>query len=152
MTTKENFPGVTAELVHDEHGTAVLLTQSETGTDGDASVMLHPLQLRHIAERYAAMEPAGWTTSHQVRALAGRLRRLAFHAARLHDWFVNDSGGNLADLTYEFAMVVSLSDLAHEFCLDLPDQAEYLARLESQVRTPSTRSKDAPTAAQVSLI
>lgn len=66
-STKEIFHHVTAELISDEYGNAVVLTQQD---DMDEStVVIHPLQLRHFAERFAGMESADWMTTRPVKTL-----------------------------------------------------------------------------------
>lgn len=121
-TTKETFHEVTAELVNDDHGTAVLLTQPEPYSDEPHSVLMHPLQLRHFAERFAGMEPMGWMAAQPVKALARRLHTLAFHIDFLYDYIKNHSDHKHADLSFELAKVTALSEMADEFCADLPDE------------------------------
>ena len=122
MTIKETFHEVTAELVTDEHGAAVLLTQPDPGADEPCTVLMHPLQLRHFAERFAGMEPMGWVTTQPVKTLARRLHTLAFHIDFLYDYIKNHSDHKHADLSWELTKVTSLSEMADEFCADLPDE------------------------------
>lgn len=119
-TTKETFHHVTAELLTDEYGTAVMLTQEDCGGD-EERVLIHPLQLRHFAERFAGMEPVGWMTTQPVKTLARRLRTLAFHIDFLYDYIKNHSDHKHADLSWELVKVTALSEMADEFCADLPD-------------------------------
>lgn len=123
-TTKETFHEVTAELVTDEHGTAVILTQPDQGTDDPCTVLMHPLQLRHFAERYAGMESADWMTTRPVKTLTNRLRTLAFHIDSLYDYIKNHSDHKHADLSFELAKAVALTEMADAFCSDLPDENE----------------------------
>jgi len=119
--TKETFHEVTAELVTDDHGTAVLLTQPEPYSDEPHSVLMHPLQLRHFAERFAGTEPMDWMATQPVKTLARRLRTLAFHIDFLYDYIKNHSDHRHADLSFELVKVTALSEMADEFCADLPD-------------------------------
>lgn len=121
-TTKETFHEVTAELVTDEHGTAVLLTQPDPGADEPCTVLMHPLQLRHFAERFAGMEPVGWMTTQPVKTLARRLCTLAFHIDFLYDYIKNHSDHRHADLSFELVKVTALTEMADEFCADLPEE------------------------------
>jgi hypothetical protein len=141
-TTKETFHEVTAELVKDDHGTAVLLTQPDPGADGPCTVLMHPLQLRHFAERFAGMEPAGWMTSQPVKTLARRLRTLAFHIDFLYDYIKNHSDHRHADLSFELAKVIALSDMADEFCADLTDEDQ--ATPEESASPQKSRTTQAP--------
>lgn len=123
-TTKEAFPEVTAELLADEFGTGILLTQPNRNGE-DNSVLLHPLQLRHFAERFAGMEPIGWMTTQMVKTLARRLHTLAFHIDSLYGYIKNHSDHKHADLSFELVKVTALTEMADEFCADLPDELNH---------------------------
>ncbi len=116
-TTKEVFHEVTAEMSDG----AVLLTQPDYCGES-SSVLMHPLQLRHFAERFAGMEPVGWMTSQPVKTLARRLRTLAFHIDFLYDYLKNHSDHKHADLSFELSKAIALTEMADEFCADLPDE------------------------------
>lgn len=152
MTTKETFHEVTAELLTDDHGTAVQLTQP-CGVDEPSTVLLHPLQLRHFAERFAGMEPVGWMTSEPVKTLARRLRTLAFHTDFLYDYIKNHSDHKHANLSYELTKVTALSEMADEFCADLPEEpSETDDEPTPQPAPAQTASKGAAKAVQAALI
>lgn len=144
-TTKETFHEVTAEFVTDEHGTAVMLTQPDQGTDDHCTVLMHPLQLRHFAERFAGMEPIGWMTSQPVKTLARRLHTLAFHIDFLYDYIKHHSDHKHADLSFELVKVTALTEMADEFCADLPD--EHSCQDDEQTQTPP-QPAPAPAAAK----
>lgn len=151
-TTKETFHEVTAELLTDDYGTAVQLTQP-CGVGEPSTVLLHPLQLRHFAERFAGMEPVGWMTSQPAKTLARRLRTLAFHIDFLYDYIKNHSDHKHADLTYELTKVTALSEMADEFCADLPDEpSETDAEPTPQPAPAQAASKGAAKAVQAALI
>lgn len=141
-TTKETFHEVTAELMTDEHGTAVLLTQPDPGADEPCTVLMHPLQLRHFAERFAGMEPVGWMTSQPVKTLARRLRTLAFHIDFLYDYIKHHSDHKHADLSFELVKVTALTEMADEFCADLPDEDDETARAAAPA--PATKAEPKP--------
>jgi hypothetical protein len=152
-TTKETFHEVTAELVTDEHGTAVLLTQPDAGGDEDNSVLMHPLQLRHFAERFAGMEPVGWMTTQPVKTLARRLRTLAFHIDFLYDYIKHHSDHKHADLSFELVKVTALTEMADEFCADLPEEpSETDDEPTPQPAPAQTASKGSAKAVQAALI
>ena len=113
---------MTAELLTDDHGTAVVLSQPAPDADSRCTVLMHPLQLRHFAERFADMEPVGWMTSQPVKTLARRLRTLAFHIDLLYDYIQNHSDHRHADLSFELVKVTALTEMADVFCADLPDE------------------------------
>jgi hypothetical protein len=160
-TTKETFHHVTAELMSDEHGVAVMLTQLEMD---ESTVLLHPLQLRHFAERFAGMEPVGWMTSQPTKTLARRLRTLAFHIDFLYDYIKNHSDHKHADLSFELVKVTALTEMADEFCADLPDDEEPDPRqfgtpaelappqISHPSQAPKTEATAKPKAGQAALI
>lgn len=150
--TKETFPAVTAQLVRDESGTAIMLTQSNTGTDDDPVVLLHPTQLRHIAERYAGVEPAVGMYSQPVKTLARRLQTLAFYADKLFNWVAKESDCDRPDWTHELGMAKTLSELADEFCADLPDPCDADALPVPQTSVPLHSRRDGAKPEQPSLI
>ena len=143
-TTKETFHEVTAELVTDEHGAAVLLTQPDPAADEPCTVLMHPLQLRHFAERFAGMEPSGWMTTQPVKTLARRLRTLAFHIDFLYDYIKHHSDHKHADLSFELVKVTALTEMADEFCADLPDEDDETARAPAPAPAPKSEPKQAP--------
>lgn len=146
-TTKETFHEVTAELVTDEHGPAVMLTQPDLGADEPCTVLMHPLQLRHFAERFAGMEPVGWVTTQPVKTLTRRLRTLAFHIDFLYDYIKHHSDHKHADLSFELVKVTALTEMADEFCADLPEELnrpEDVA-IQSPAPAPATGKGDTKT-------
>ncbi len=137
-TTKETFHHLTAELVSDQYGNALMLTQHD-GAD-ENTVLVHPLQLRHFAERFAGMEPVGWMTTQPVKTLARRLRTLAFHIDFLYDYIKHHSDHKHADLSFELVKVTALTEMADEFCADLPEDDGQ----PGEVSTPAPATKPEP--------
>ncbi len=144
--SKEVFYSVTAEW----YGGSVMLTQ-DNGQDEPDGVVLHPIQLRHIAERFAGLEPAARLNQEPVKTLARRLRTLAFHIDFLYDYIKNHSDHRHADLTYELCKVTALSELADEFCNDLPDEDDE-ATSEADMTASTIRSDAGEKPGQPSLI
>ncbi len=142
--TKEVFHDVSAELLTDKFGTAVLLTQHDTGLDDPTTMVVHPLQLQHFAERFAGVEPAGALASKQVKALSRRLRTLVVHVDQLQQLLAGCSVQRAADLNLVQAKATTLAELAHGFCADLPadDTVTTLARGPSPMngRKPVART------------
>jgi len=123
MAIKETFPHVTAELLMREHEQIVLFTQPGKA-DELSAILMHPLQLRHFAERFSGMEPVDWMTTRPVKTLTNRLRTLAFHIDILYDYIKNHSDHKHADLSFELAKAIALTEMADAFCSDLPDEDE----------------------------
>lgn len=118
---KDTHYHVAAELVELTDHRAIMLTQA-TGLGEDDCIMLNPVQLRHLAERFAGLPCLPDTSAAQVIALSKRLRLLASHLDDLRDYMVHHSDHKHADLIYELAKVANLSDMAEAFCIDLPDE------------------------------
>ena len=117
----DSFHQVKATLCIGKCGNTVTLEQ-ENGSDQPDVVMLHPLQLRHFDERFGCLEPGSVITPPSVRTLSRRLRMLAFHIEHLRDSLVDHPVHRHADMTFEMTKANMLSEMADEFCADLPDE------------------------------
>lgn len=90
---------------------------------------------------------AGLTNVDRLKTLARRLRTLAFHIDFLYDYIKNHSDHRHADLSFELVKVTALSEMADEFCADLPDDVG-ATPAESAPRRICTPQKLRPTQAQ----
>ena len=157
MTTKLTHHHLSAELVDDEHGTAIMLTQQD-GIEEMQTILLHPWQLRAVCEQFdlIASDPQAAKT---IATLQRRMVGLRDRIDNLADWMANHSDHAHADLSYETTQLRALQDLAGEWCADfeegLPEGfGEGLQpNTEPAVKSDSTpaRRNSAP-AAQASLL
>ncbi|MDP3520684.1 MAG: hypothetical protein Q8S02_08685 [Hydrogenophaga sp.] len=156
MTTILTHHHLTAEAIHDKHGDAIMLTQSEDGFNEPNTVVLHPWQLRAVCEQFGiiASDPQAAKT---IATLQRRMLGLHERIRALFDWMAEHSDHKHADLTYETTQLLALLDLANEWVADFEDEDTEGAPLHcSSVRNslqPSTGFADMPTSTdQPSLI
>jgi hypothetical protein len=108
--------GVMAELTFDKYGPAVILRDADSCADSDARVVLHPQQLRAIADHFLPSRANAWPSAD---ALAIRLRELAARSQELHELILASRGIEYCDMSHELAQAGALASLARAFCVDL---------------------------------
>jgi hypothetical protein len=147
MTDKLTHHHLTAELVHDECGTAIMLTQQDDGYNEPNTVLVHPFQLRAVCEQFGiiASDPQAAKT---IATLQRRMVGLRERIDDLADWMAKHSDHAHADLSYETTQLRALLDLAGEWCADF-DSEQAAPAVESD-STPA-ECTSAP-AAQASLL
>ena len=120
MTTKLTHHHLSAELVDDEHGEAIMLTQQEDGYNEPNTVLVHPFQLRAVCEQFGiiASDPQAAKT---IATLQRRMVGLRERIDDLADWMANHSDHAHADLSYETTQLLALQDLAGEWCAEFEE-------------------------------
>ena len=108
---------VTADLIADERGTFIDLTQQD-GCGDTASVYLHPWQLKSIMQELGVIS-ADQDATKKIATLERRLMGLRDRVAILHDFLYKNSD----HLSWEVLYVTATVDIADEFCVDF-EQAE----------------------------
>lgn len=145
MNTKLKHHEVSAEWVIDEHGTAIMLTQSEDAYYEQApSVLLHPWQLRSICEHFHVLPVSSPQAHRKLQTMARRLNGLKDRINDLCEYMANHSDHKHADLSYEMVTLNALADLATEWCEDLEIEAEDNAPQEPTPAESAPRSSCAP--------
>ena len=121
MTDKLTHHHLTAELVHDECGTAIMLTQQEDGYNEPSTVLVHPFQLRAVCEQFGIItsDPQAAKT---IATLQRRMVGLRERIDDLADWMAKHSDHRHADLSYETTQLDALLDLAGEWCADFDSE------------------------------
>lgn len=149
MTTKLTHHHLSAELVNDEHGTAIMLTQQD-GIEEPQSVLVHPFQLRAVCEQFGiiASEPQAAKT---IATLQRRMVGLRERIDDLADWMAKHSDHAHADLSYETTQLRALQDLAGEWCAEFEEGLPEGFGEGQQVQAKSPELASAP-AAQASLL
>ena len=125
MTNKLNHPHLTAELVNDEHGEAIMLTQQKGGHSEPSTVMVHPWQIRAVCEQFGILS-SDPQTAKTIATLQRRMRSLFERIDKLDDWLTNHSDHRNADLSQELASIGALYDLAREWCADFDSEPAVL--------------------------
>ena len=121
MTNKLNHHDLTAELVNDEHGEAIVLTQQKDRHSEPSTVMVHPWQIRAVCEQFGILS-SDPQTAKTIATLQRRMRSLFERIDKLDDWLTNHSDHRNADLSQELASIGALYDLAREWGADFDSE------------------------------
>lgn len=121
MNTSIKHHEFKAEWVEDEHGPAVMLTQSDEGYSEPQTVLVHPWQLQAVCERFHILPSGDAQTSRTVAALTRRLVALAERIGDLREYVAKHSDHEHADLHVEMVMLNAASDLADEWAREAAD-------------------------------
>jgi len=155
MTTTMTHHHLSAELVNDEHGTAIMLTQQEDGYSGPNTVLVHPWQLRAVCEQFAIIA-SDTQAAKTIATLQRRMVNLRDRIADLTDWMARFSDHEHADLSQEMARLNMLADLAGEWCADfeegLPEGFEKGQQPQAQAPQASSPKCTSAPAAQGALL
>lgn len=99
------------------------LIRLENESMGDSYVVdLHPVHLRHIAEKMGLVESSDPTAARTIATLQRRMLALRDRVDNITEWMEKFSDHKQADLTYEMTQLHALQDLACEWCLDFEDE------------------------------
>jgi hypothetical protein len=118
----DSIPDLKIERMDDGIGDGLIILEQDNGGNVDR-VAIHPLHLRHLAEKsglIATSDPQAVTT---IARLERRMRLLRDRIDQLGDWLTNHPGRAHADLDREIIYIEATSDLADEFCADMEGQA-----------------------------
>ena len=128
----------------------------ENESMGDSYVVdIHPVHLRHIAEKMGLMDSSDPTAAKTITTLQRRMVALRDRIENLEDWMARFSDHKHADLSYKTNQLNALADLAREWCYDFDSEE---SEQEGQRVSLSTVDSDKPTecspspAAQVALL
>lgn len=148
------MPGVKAEFVTDEHGQIVFITDLDSCADRSATVGLHPMQLRYLAERFAGLEPQPQPFATTSASLIERLVVLADHIEDLYTALLTSRAPEYTDMSHEMACARALHSIAQAFICDLPGatdtepaqrpQASTETATEAQASKPTRKASTAP--------
>ena len=111
---------LTAELVNDEHGTAIMLAQQEDGYNEPSTVLVHPWQLRAICEQFGIIATDAQAAK-TIATLQRRMMGLRERIDKLDNWLTHHSDHQHADLSHELVSIGVLADLAGEWCAEFAD-------------------------------
>lgn len=143
MDTLITMHSVKAQFVTDESGPFVYLTDTDSCADDGATVGMHPMQLRYIAERFAGLEPQPKPqhVGDLSATLAQRLQVLAEHIEDMHTALLRSPAHRYTDMSSELADAGALLTIARAFTADLPaepapEPAERAQAAESPTAKP----------------
>lgn len=119
----ESIPELKIEMMKDGIGEGlILLEQDDCGNA--ASVAIHPVHLRYMAEKFGLIETSDPQAQKTIATLTRRLHLLRKRIDHLAYWMVTHSDTEHADLSYEQAYAIATADIADEYCADFSDGAQ----------------------------
>lgn len=113
----DNFPDLKIELMTDEQGSLIILEQDSCGNVD--RVAIHPIHIRHMAEKMGLIETSDPTAHKTIATLTRRLLALNDRIVHIAYWLTNHSDSKHADLSYEQNYATATADIAAEFCAEL---------------------------------
>ena len=132
---KDAIPHLNIEVL--ENGCIRLENES---MDDSYTVDLHPIHLRHIAEKMGLMATTDPQALKTIAALQRRMLALRDRIENLSDWMAQHSDHKHADLSHETTQLNAMADLAREWCYDFEEieqDAPGSSLGNSQVTTPT---------------
>lgn len=135
MTDQLTQHHLRAEWVHDQDGTAIMLTQQE-GLDEPETVLAHPWQLRAVCEQFGIIAQDA-QSARTIATLQRRMTALRERIDSLADWMARHSDHQHADLSYETTQLGALQDLASEWCAEFATEPERAVQATECTRTPA---------------
>ena len=143
MTNKLNHHDLTAELVNDEHGEAIVLTQQKDRHSEPSTVMVHPWQIRAVCEQFGILS-CDPQAAKNIATLQRRMVGLRERIDALTYWMAKHSDHKHADLTYEMTQLRALQDLAGEWCEDFTESPGEAQQAQAP-QTTNPKCTGAPT-------
>lgn len=107
-----------SDLIDDEYGPAVILTQDNPDEDEPHTIALNPWQLRAVCEQFGIKLASDSQAAKTIAALQRRILVLHKRIAHLADFLETCSDRAHANLDYEVDYVGATLDIANEFCAD----------------------------------
>ncbi len=132
-------------------GDGLILLEQDDNSGNFISLAIHPIHLRHLAERFGlvcARDPQAQKT---IATLTRRLRLLRDRIDHLGDYLTNCSDCSHANLDYELTYITATAALADEFCAELDDAGTVADGVELPTVGRPAAAPD-PTSALSSLI
>jgi hypothetical protein len=113
-----NFPDLKIELMTEGESDGLILLEQSSGGNIDR-VAVHPIHIRHMAEKMGLIETNDPTARKTIAILARRMLALNDRIIHMAYWLTNHSDSKHADLSYEQEYALATSDIAAEFCAEL---------------------------------
>lgn len=107
-----------AEWVDDEHGPAIILTQSDDGYCEPQTILVHPWQFRAVCEHFNVLPTGDEQARRTIATLTRRLLALANRIGEVRSYVATYSDHGHADLHVEMVMLNGLGDLADEWAAE----------------------------------
>lgn len=124
MTKKLTHHRLTAELVNDSEGPAIMLTQQD-GIEEPQCVLVHPWQLRAVCEQLGIVE-GDESAAKVIQTLQRRMLKLRDRVDCMMLYLTEVNTRGHTDLSRELSEIHALSDLTQEWCSDFVGEPESL--------------------------
>ena len=138
MNTQMTHHHFKVEWLNDKHGPGILFTQQD-GNDETNEVLVHPYQLRGVAEHFGLVK-ADPQAANTIATLQRRMLALRDRIDALSEYMTNFSDHKHADLTHELNTVNLLAELADEWCADFENTPAELSATAAHPATCLTAS------------
>lgn len=138
MTTSLKQHEFKAQWVDDEHGPAVMLTQTDDGYCEPQTVLVHPWQLRAACEHFGILPSGDAPARRSLATSSRRLLTLNERIQDLRDYVARHSDHAHADLHVEMVMLNALGDLAQEWATEAEELAATSGGHEEAREGPKT--------------
>jgi len=132
----DSIPDLKIETINDGIGDGLIMLEQD-GSGNIDRVAIHPIHLRHMAEKFGLIETGDPLAHKAIAKLTRRLHVLHERIDHLADWLVTHSDFRHADLSYEQTYARATADIAAEFCAEL-DEAPLTADASSDVEVSGT--------------
>ncbi|MBP6853635.1 MAG: hypothetical protein KA164_18715 [Rhodoferax sp.] len=119
----DDIPNLKIERMEDGIGQGLILLEQDDNSGNIASVAIHPIHLRYMAEKFGLVETGDPHARKTVATLTRRLFLLRDRIDHLGDYLTNNSDHAHANLDYELTYITATAALADEFCAELDEPA-----------------------------
>ena len=138
------FPDLKIELMTGGESDSLILLEQSNGGNIDR-VAIHPLHVRHMAEKMGLTETSDPTARKTIATLTRRLLALEARIVHMAYWLTNHSDSKHADLSYEQEYALATSDIAAEFCAELESDLNDVDDLPETQPTAPAYGAQSPT-------
>lgn len=113
-----------AEVIEDQYGLGVVLTQEDDGYCEPQTIVIHPWQLRSVCE-HLGIVPTGDKLAHKTIAqMARRLSVLNERIVELRDYMTQFSDHEHADLSKEMTRIDAIALLSEQWAVEVEEYRE----------------------------
>jgi hypothetical protein len=136
-----NIPDLKIEVMTEGADAGLLMLEQNSCGNIDR-VVIHPIHVRHMAEKMGFIDASAPTARKTIATLTRRLLALEGRIVHMAYWLTNHSDSKHADLSYEQEYALATSDIAAEFCADFESEHDnVVAPTQSHTTSPAATAK-----------
>ena len=113
-----DIPGLKIERADNENHESLITLEQDDGCGKIASVVLHPIHVRYLAEHVGLLEMADQQSQKTIAAMKRRLEALYDRICFLHNYLCNHSDNKHADLFFEQGYAAATVDIGYEYLIE----------------------------------